>query len=84
MDFRFLFAYNESMFLLPTTRICDFTVRCKECGENVPAPVGTMPDSWIVAQCPLCGQKRRYLPNEIFRGRLSHLLGPKPVRSVRP
>ena len=26
-----------------------------------------MPDSWIAAQCPLCGEKRNYLPSEIFR-----------------
>ncbi len=35
-------------------------------------PVETMPDNWIVAACPLCGQRRRYLPSEIFRGSLSH------------
>jgi hypothetical protein len=33
-----------------------------------------MPDSWIVAACPLYGSKRRYLPTEIFRGTLSPLL----------
>src|ERR1035441_4415549 len=42
------------------------------CGETIPAPVETMPDSWIVADCPLCGTRRRYLPTEIFRGALSH------------
>jgi hypothetical protein len=41
-----------------------------------------MPDTWIAAQCPLCGKKRNYLPSEIFRGKLSYKLGPKPVRSV--
>jgi hypothetical protein len=30
-----------------------------------------MPDTWIVAACPLCGHKGRYLPSEIFRGNLS-------------
>lgn len=68
------------MFLLPAGRICDFVVRCKDCGEAVPAPVQTLPDSWIVAICPLCGGKRRYLPNEIFRGRLSHLLTQAAVK----
>ena len=68
------------MFNLPQTRHCDFTIRCKKCGENIPAPVGTMPDSWIAAQCPLCGEKRNYLPSEIFQGNLSYKLGPKPVR----
>jgi len=59
---------------LPQSHICDYTVRCKGCGENIPAPVMTMPDTWIVADCPLCHQRRSYLPAEIFRGRLSHLL----------
>ena len=70
------------VFNLPQTWHCDFTIRCKKCGENIPAPVGTMPDTWIAAQCPLCGEKRSYLPSEIFRGKLSHKLGPRPVRSV--
>jgi hypothetical protein len=30
-----------------------------------------MPDAWIIAECPLCHERRRYLPAEIFRGRLS-------------
>lgn len=70
------------VFNLPETWQCDFTVCCKKCGENIPAPVGTMPDSWIVARCPLCGEKRSYLPSEIFRARLSHKLVGKPARSV--
>ncbi|WP_058186189.1 hypothetical protein [Terracidiphilus gabretensis] len=53
---------------------CDFTIRCKGCNENINAPVGTMPSSWIIAACPLCQEKRRYLPTEIFRGRLSQKL----------
>ena len=64
----------QSMFNVPQSRRCDFTVRCKGCGENIPAPVLTLPDSWIVAACPLCGQHRRYLPSEIFRGNLSYRL----------
>lgn len=72
MEFiRFLFAYTGSMFHGPAERMCDFTVRCKECGENIPAPVATIPDTWVIAVCPLCRSKRRYLPYEIFRGRVS-------------
>jgi hypothetical protein len=41
-----------------------------------------MPDSWIIAECPLCGEKRRYLPADIFRGRLSSRLMQKSVQSV--
>lgn len=62
------------MFNLPSARRCEFVVRCKECGESIPAPVETLPDTWIVAACPLCGGKRRYLPSEISRGNLSHRL----------
>ena len=79
-----MFAFSSPIlpfvFNLPESRRCDFTIRCKKCGENIPAPVGTLPDTWIAAQCPLCGEKRNYLPSEIFRGKLSYKLGPKPVR----
>jgi len=68
---------------LPQAAICDYTVRCKRCGENIPAPVQTMPDTWIIAICPLCGERRYYLPTDIFRGRLSHLLIKKPVQPER-
>ena len=72
------------MWQLPQSHICDYAVRCKGCGENIPAPVRTMPDSWIITDCPLCGQRRAYLPPEIFRGRLSHLLLiRKPPKSER-
>ena len=79
--FRLLFAYTIHVFMLPESRFCDYTVRCKECGENIPAPVRTMPDTWIIADCPLCGQRRAYLPPDIFRGRLSFRLNRKPVKS---
>ena len=49
------------MWNLPQPRLCDFAVRCKGCSETIPAPVETIPDSWIMAECPLCGQRRRYL-----------------------
>ena len=77
---RHLFAYTDLVFLLPPSRIHDFTICCKSCGANIPAPVETMPASWIVAQCPLCGDKRRYLPSDIFRGRLSKQLTSLPAR----
>jgi hypothetical protein len=70
------------VFNLPKTRHCDFTIRCKKCGENIPAPVGTMSDSWIATQCPLWGERRSYLPSEIFQGHLSYKLSSKPVRSA--
>lgn len=72
------------VFNLLESRQCDFAIRWKRCGENIPAPVGTMPDSWIVARCPLCGEIRHYLPSEIFRGKLSYKLASKRPRSVVP
>ena len=47
------------VFNLPQSLHCDFTICCKKCAENIPAPVATMPDSWIAAQCPLCGEKKK-------------------------
>jgi hypothetical protein len=69
------------MFPIPTSALYPFVVACKGCHENIPAPVETLPDDWIVAACPLCGQKRRYLPAEIFQGRLSHQVGAAGQRS---
>jgi hypothetical protein len=57
-------------------------VHCKGCGENIPAPVETMPSQPVAARCPLCHEHRRYLPSEVFLGRLSHLMIRKPVRSA--
>src|SRR5450631_196429 len=57
-DFLLFFAYTADMFQGPATR-CSFVVCCKKCGQNIPAPVETMPTSWIAAQCPLCGEVRR-------------------------
>lgn len=76
-----MFAYTRFVFLLSDSRLCDFAVCCKRCRETITAPVMTMPDTWIVADCPLCGERRAYLPSDIFRGRLSHRLTRKPVRS---
>jgi hypothetical protein len=56
---------------------------CKGCHENIPAPVETLPDDWTIAACPLCGQGRRYLPAEIFQGRLSHQVVERRARGVR-
>jgi len=69
------------MFPSPESGTHPFVIACKGCGRNIPAPVETLPDSWIVALCPLCGEKRRYLPVDIFPGRLS----PDPLaRQGRP
>src|ERR1035441_1420191 len=70
--------------LLPPSRVHDFTICCKGCGANIPAPVENMPVSWIVTQCPLCGDKRRYLPSDIFRGRLSKKVTNVPAQRASP
>jgi hypothetical protein len=57
-------------------------VQCRGCGENIPAPVETMPSQPIAARCPLCHEHRRYLPSEVFLGRLSHLMIRKPVSTA--
>jgi hypothetical protein len=62
------------MFNVRDTRPRDYALRCKGCEETIPAPVETLPDTWIIADNPLCGSKYRYLPTGTFRGRLSHWL----------
>lgn len=81
--FRLLFAYPGDVFNIPSTRRCDYTIRCKGCRENIPAPVQTLPDTWIIAECPLCHEKRRYLPSEVFRGNLSARLNTSTVAGSR-
>jgi hypothetical protein len=89
-EFRFaarldIFAFYSPIlfpvFHVPTSDLYPFVIVCKECHQNIPAPVETMPGSWIIAECPLCGQQRRYLPTDIFQGRLSHELLAKPRRT---
>jgi hypothetical protein len=79
------FAFCSSMLNLPfpgpesSKRV---VVHCKGCGENIPAPVQTMPSQPITARCPLCHEDRHYLPSEVFLGRLSHLMIRKPVATA--
>jgi hypothetical protein len=64
---RTLFHVEPAEFLYSASTWCGARAAMK----NVPAPIETMPDTWIIAACPLCGAKRRYLPRDVFRGRLS-------------
>jgi hypothetical protein len=66
------------MFHAPRTGIHPFVIACKRGQADIPAPVETLPGSCIVAKCPLCGETRRYLPADVFLGRLSHELVAKP------
>jgi hypothetical protein len=63
------------MFHAPTSGLYPFVIVSKGCHENIAARVETLPDDWVIATCPLCGQKRRYLPAEILQGRLSDQVG---------
>jgi hypothetical protein len=51
-----------------------FVVACKKCRRDVPTGVGEFPFELIVVECPLCGEKRRYLPTEVFLGRVDRLV----------
>jgi hypothetical protein len=80
--FAFYSPILDSMFVPPRGDLYPFVVRCKRCSENIPAPVETLPASWIKARCVLCGELRAYLPDEIFQGRISWKLLRKPVRTA--
>jgi hypothetical protein len=73
MDFRLLFAYDLPMFLGPSARKT-FVVACKRCRRNVPTGVSEFPFQSIVVVCALCGEERRYLPSEVFLGRVDQLV----------
>jgi hypothetical protein len=50
------------MFHTPTSGLHPFVIACTGFHEDIAGPVATLPDDWIIATCPLCGQKRRYVP----------------------
>ncbi|AXC10166.1 hypothetical protein ACPOL_0805 [Acidisarcina polymorpha] len=68
------------MFQGPSSSFHDFVITCKRCSENLAARIQTMPDDWIIETCPFCLETRRYLPQEIFRGRISHKYAALRVR----
>jgi hypothetical protein len=76
LHFLFLFSYNHICIMTGSfgsfkLRVDPFCIECKRCRATIAAPIQTMPDTWIVAACPLCGERRRYLPAELFNGVLS-------------
>jgi hypothetical protein len=73
MDFRYIFANPLFMFQGPSTRKT-FVVACKKCRRDVPNGVAEFPFHSIVVECALCGERRRYLPSEVFLGRPDHLV----------
>jgi hypothetical protein len=73
MDVRNIFAYPLFMFQGPSTRKT-FVVACKKCLRDVPTGVAEFPFQSIIVECALCGEKRRYLPSEIFLGRIDQMV----------
>ena len=73
MDFRYIFAYPLFMFQGPSTRKT-FVVACKKCCRDVPTGVAEFPFQSIIVECALCGEKRRYLPSEVFLGLVDQLV----------
>jgi len=73
MDFRLIFAYPFRMFQGPSTRKT-FVVVCKKCRRDVPTGVAEFPFQSIIMECALCGEKRRYLPSEVFLGGVDQLV----------
>jgi hypothetical protein len=66
LAFRFLFSYA---FIHVPGAVSPQDVRCR-----IPTGVGEFPFQSIVVECPLCGEKRRYLPSEVFLGRVDQLV----------
>jgi len=73
MDFRYIFAYPLFMFQGPSTRKT-FVVACKKCCRDVATGVAEFPFQSIIVECALCGEKRRYLPSEVFLGLVDQLV----------
>jgi hypothetical protein len=73
MDFRYIFAYLPFMFQGPSARKT-FVVVCKKCLRDVPTGVAEFPFQSIIVECALCGEKRHYLPSEVFLGRPDQLV----------
>lgn len=49
-------------------------VVCKRCQRQVPSGQQEFPFHSITVACPLCRESRRYLPTEVFLGRVDQLV----------
>jgi hypothetical protein len=76
LPFRLIFAYAVLVFQGPTNRK-QFVVTCKRCRSDVLTGVKGFPFQSVVVKCQLCGERRRYLPSEVFLGRPDHLVAHK-------
>ena len=45
-----------------------WVVACKKCRRHIPACVDSFPTGNIRVDCPLCDEKRRYRPTEVYLG----------------
>ena len=61
-------------FGFPSPERKQFVVACKRCRRDLPAIVSEFPFQPIVVTCPLCGERRRYLPSEVFLGQPNRLV----------
>src|SRR5882724_6829361 len=63
-----------------------FVVTCKRCTRAVSAGVEAFPRDNIVVACPLCGEKRRYRPSEVYLGWMDSRLAEQnaSLRNHRP
>ena len=73
LDIRYLFAYAGSMFQGPANRKM-FVVTCKRCCRDIPSGASEFPFKSVTVACCLCGEIRRYLPSELFLGKVDHLV----------
>ena len=74
------FAHNNSLVGFVMQERKQFVVTCKDCHRAVPTGVKEFPFHSIEVTCPLCGEKHRYLPSEVFLGRRDYLV-PRQRRS---
>ena len=81
-NIRLLFAYHVPMFQSVTMRKV-FVVTCKRCRRDVPAGLKEFSFQSIAIECPLCGERRRYLPSEVFLGRADRLVTHQHRTGVR-
>ena len=68
------------MRALPFPKSC--VVCCKKCGHDVLAGTESFPANSIFVVCSLCGEKRRYLPQEVIHGRPHFVIRRKPSRHL--
>jgi len=68
---------------LGARRPTHYIVQCKLCQREVPSGCLTFPLGNIVVECPLCGEKRRYRPAEVFLGFPHHFLNRQQLEGTR-